>query len=103
MWRKSSYSTANGGACVEVAALNGVTWRKSSFSSGNGGNCVEVADLTGANWQKSSFSSANGGACVEVAASGAGVVAVRDSKDPDGPALVFALADWSAFIASLKG
>jgi hypothetical protein len=79
MWRKSSYSTANGGACVEVAALNSVTWRKSSYSSGNGG------------------------ACVEVAADGPGVVAVRDSKDPDGPALVFTPADWSDFIASLKG
>lgn len=79
VWRKSSYSGANGGACVEVAALNGVTWRKSSYSSANGGNCVEVA------------------------AGGPGVVAVRDSKDPDGPALVFSPADWSAFIASLKG
>jgi Domain of unknown function (DUF397) len=98
-WHKSSYSSGNGGACVEVAALNGVTWRKSSYSSGNGGNCVEV----GANWQKSSFSGANGGNCVEVAGDGPGVVAVRDSKDPDGPALVFSPADWSAFISSLKG
>lgn len=103
IWHKSSYSSGNGGACVEVAALNGVTWRKSSYSSGNGGNCVEVADLTGASWHKSSHSSANGGACVEVAGDGLGVVAVRDSKDPDGPALVFTPADWSAFIASLKG
>ncbi len=103
IWHKSSYSSGNGGACVEVAALNGVTWRKSSYSSGNGGNCVEVANLTGASWHKSSHSSANGGACVEVAGDGLGVVAVRDSKDPDGPALVFTPADWSAFIASLKG
>jgi len=99
MWRKSSYSGANGGACVEVAALNGVTWHKSSYSSANGGACVEV----GASWQRSSFSGANGGNCVEVAAGGAGVVAVRDSKDPGGPALVFTPADWSAFVASLKG
>ena len=82
-----------------MAALNGVTWRKSSYSSANGGNCVEV----GANWQKSSFSGANGGNCVEVAAGEPGVVAVRDSKDPDGPALIFSPADWSAFLASLKG
>ena len=40
---------------------------------------------------------------MEVAADGPGVVAVRDSKDPDGPALVFTPADWSAFITSLKG
>jgi hypothetical protein len=83
--------------------LTHAVWRKSSYSSGNGGNCVEVADLTGTNWRKSSYSSGNGGACVEVAAGGPGVVAVRDSKDPDGPALIFSPADWSAFIASLKG
>jgi hypothetical protein len=83
--------------------LTHAIWRKSSYSSGNGGNCVEVADLTGTNWRKSSYSSGNGGACVEVAAGGPGVVAVRDSKDPDGPALIFSPADWSAFISSLKG
>ena len=83
--------------------LTNANWRKSSYSSGNGGACVEVADLTGSNWRKSSHSSANGGNCVEVAAGGPGVVAVRDSKDPDGPALIFSPADWSAFIASLKG
>ena len=86
-----------------MADLTGAVWRKSSYSSANGGACVEVADLTGSNWRKSSYSSGNGGNCVEVAANGAGVVAVRDSKDPDGPALVFTPADWSAFIASLKG
>jgi Domain of unknown function (DUF397) len=62
-----------------------------------------VTDLTGAKWRKSSYSSANGGACVDVAGNLPGVVAVRDSKDPDGPALIFSPADWSAFIASLKG
>jgi hypothetical protein len=61
-----------------------------------------VADLTGSNWRKSSYSSANGGNCVEVAADGAGVVAVRDSKDPDGPALVFAAAEWRSFTAQLR-
>jgi hypothetical protein len=86
-----------------VADLIGAVWRKSSYSTANGGACVEVADLTGSNWRKSSYSTANGGNCVEVAAGGPGVVAVRDSKDPDGPALVFTPADWSAFIASLKG
>jgi Domain of unknown function (DUF397) len=62
-----------------------------------------VADLTGAKWRKSSYSSANGGACVDVAGNLPDIVAVRDSKDPDGPALIFSPADWSAFIASLKG
>ena len=86
-----------------MTELTGAVWRKSSYSSANGGACVEVADLTGSNWRKSSYSSGNGGNCVEVAAGGPGIVAVRDSKDPDGPALIFSPADWSAFIASLKG
>ncbi|MER7418191.1 DUF397 domain-containing protein [Micromonospora peucetia] len=57
--------------------------------------------LTGARWHKSSRSSTNGGACVEVADNLAGVVGVRDSKDPAGPALVFAPAAWRAFVARL--
>ena len=36
-WRKSSYSTGNGGNCVEVA-----TWRKATYSTGNGGACIEA-------------------------------------------------------------
>jgi hypothetical protein len=55
-----------------------------------------------ADWRKSTFSSSNGGNCVEVARNLPGVVAVRDSKDPDGPALVFTPADWEAFTAGLK-
>ncbi|MFB4319842.1 DUF397 domain-containing protein [Actinomadura sp. 21ATH] len=38
-------------------------------------------DLTGAKWRKSSYSSSNGGNCVELAGL-PGMVAVRDSKDP---------------------
>ena len=60
-------------------------------------------DLQNAAWRKSSYSTGNGGACVEVARNLPGVVAVRDSKDPHGPGLVFAPGAWSAFIASLKG
>ena len=59
-------------------------------------------DLTGAKWRKSSFSSGNGGACVEVAGNLPGVVAVRDSKDPDGPVLVFSPGEWEAFGAGVK-
>jgi hypothetical protein len=59
-------------------------------------------DLTGAVWRKSSFSSGNGGACVEVAANLPGVVAVRDSKDSAGPALVLAPETWRAFIAAAR-
>ena len=59
-------------------------------------------DLNRADWRKSSYSGNNGGACVEVARNLPGVVAVRDSKDPHGPALIFTRADWAAFTALLK-
>ena len=78
--------------------LTGADWRKASYSSANGGDCVEVAVV----WRKSSYSSANGGQCVEVASSRPGVVAVRDSKDPDGPALAFSPAAWQAFVVTTK-
>jgi hypothetical protein len=53
-------------------------WRKSSYSSDQGGNCVGVADL-------------DGGGC-----------AVRDSKNPTGPALTFTAAEWAAFTAGVR-
>jgi len=55
-------------------------------------------ELTGAIWRKSSRSSGNGGNCVEVADTLPGVVGVRDSKDPAGPALTFDPAAWRAFV-----
>jgi hypothetical protein len=54
-------------------------------------------DLTNAEWRKSSYSSGTGGQCVEVARNLPGVVAVRDSKDPEGPALVIPADAWRAF------
>ncbi|MFI7668596.1 DUF397 domain-containing protein [Nocardia sp. NPDC049526] len=56
---------------------------------------------TGAAWFKSSYSQA-GSECVEVAWLSDGVVGVRDSKNPTGPALVFAPADWDAFMAGIQ-
>ncbi|MDX6392262.1 MAG: hypothetical protein QOJ73_3325 [Streptosporangiaceae bacterium] len=53
-------------------------------------------------WHKSSYSGSNGGACVEVARNLPGAVAVRDSKDPDGPRLAFAPEEWTAFTAGVK-
>jgi hypothetical protein len=58
-------------------------------------------DLMSAAWRKSSYST-NGGNCVEVARNLPGVVAVRDSKNPDGPALVFAADDWQAFVSGTR-
>lgn len=59
-------------------------------------------DLTRAEWRTASYSSVNGGNCVEVARNLPGIVAVRDSKDREGPALIFGTADWQAFTAGLK-
>jgi hypothetical protein len=59
-------------------------------------------DLRNAEWHVSSYSSANGGQCVEVAVNLTGVVAVRDSKDKAGPALVFTPDEWRAFIAGAR-
>ncbi|MFG2584064.1 DUF397 domain-containing protein [Streptomyces malaysiensis] len=59
-------------------------------------------DLSTAAWRKSSYSNNNGGDCVEVADNLPGVVPVRDSKNPDGPAIPFPTKSWAAFIASLK-
>ncbi|MER7208860.1 DUF397 domain-containing protein [Streptosporangium sp. NPDC000239] len=59
-----------------------VRWRRSSLSGNNGGNCVEVAELKGAGH--------------------ADLVAVRDSKDPEGPKLFFTPAEWNAFLNGVK-
>jgi hypothetical protein len=57
-------------------------------------------DLSGALWSKSTRSSGNG-ACVEVAALD-GATAVRDSKNPAGPALAFTPAEWATFTAGVR-
>ena len=59
-------------------------------------------DLTDARWRKSTRSGNNGGNCVEVARNLPGAVAVRDSKDPDGPVLIFTPAEWRAFAAGVS-
>ena len=58
--------------------LTGPAWRTASYSNGNGGNCVEVADFDG------------------------GCRAVRDSKNPTGPALTFTATEWTAFTAGVR-
>lgn len=61
-----------------------------------------MTDLTGAHWHKSTRSGGNGGDCVEVAVNLPGLVAVRDSKDREGAALVFSHAEWRAFLAGVR-
>lgn len=59
--------------------------------------------LPTAEWRRSSRSGSGGEGdeCVEVAGTGA-VVAVRDSKDPDGPKLIFTRTVWAAFVAEVQ-
>ncbi|GAA3008906.1 DUF397 domain-containing protein [Kitasatospora sp. NPDC127116] len=58
-------------------------------------------DLADARWRKSTCSN-NGGNCVEVAADFPGLAPVRDSKDPQGPALVFPAEAWVSFVAAVR-
>ncbi|MEH1102625.1 DUF397 domain-containing protein [Micromonospora sp. CPCC 205561] len=60
-----------------------------------------MTDLAGAVWRKSTRSGGSGGNCVEVADNLPGVVGVRDSKDPYGPALAFTPRAWSAFVGGV--
>ncbi|MEW2524491.1 DUF397 domain-containing protein [Streptomyces sp. NPDC047071] len=77
-WFKSSYSDGTPSSCLEVADLT--AWHKSSYSGGTGNNCIEVADLAG---------QAGGG------------VGIRDSKAPEGPALLLGRPAWAAFVAGV--
>jgi hypothetical protein len=71
-WRKSSYSSPSGNACVEAAA-----WRKSSYSDASGNACVEVGDA-------------------------ARVVLVRDTTDRDGATVAIPARAWHAFTRALR-
>ncbi|MER5367157.1 DUF397 domain-containing protein [Streptomyces sp. NPDC002722] len=75
-------------------SIEQLNWFKSSYSSGEGGNCIEVAY----DWHKSSYSSGAGGECVEVASCDASVH-IRDSKNVQGPRLDVAPGAWAAFVS----
>ena len=62
---------------------------------------IPAGDLAGARWRKSRRSSAQGN-CVELARLSGSEVAVRNSRDPGGPALVFTGAELDAFLAGVK-
>ncbi len=57
--------------------------------------------LAHANWRTSSYS-ASSGDCVEVAELADGGWAVRDSKNPTGPALIVASSAWAAFTTGVR-
>jgi len=75
--------------------FSSAVWRTSSRSSDNGGACVEVG-LPPVSWRKSSRSDSNGGACVEVAAT-PDWAAIRDSKSPASGTLALSGAQWATF------
>jgi len=62
---------------------------------------VSINEYPAGAWRKSRRS--NGQAeCVEVGGTRPGIIAVRDSKNPDGPQLAFGSAQWSAFATQIK-
>ena len=63
---------------------------------------VDLARQPSVRWVKSTRSGPTGGNCVEVAFLGGGQVAVRDSRHPSGPALVFSAPEWDAFVGGAK-
>ncbi|MFE9901188.1 DUF397 domain-containing protein [Streptomyces achromogenes] len=74
-------------------------WFKSTYSSSEGGACLEAA----VSWQKSSYSGSNGGECLEVAVS-PGAVHIRDSKEAPSQDRTVRISPvtWDVFTSSLK-
>lgn len=64
-------------------------------------NGVPADRLTGAAWRKASYSGSVGN-CVEVAPLASGEIAMRNSRFPTGPALVYTRAEMAAFLAGAK-
>ncbi|WP_043224283.1 DUF397 domain-containing protein [Streptomyces sp. NRRL F-5193] len=67
----------------------------------NFSNGTPAGKIVGVRWMKSRHSAADGN-CVEVAALPGGGVAFRNSRDPEGPALVYTPAEMAAFLAGAK-
>ncbi|MFJ6621412.1 DUF397 domain-containing protein [Kitasatospora sp. NPDC091335] len=62
---------------------------------------VDRVDLSSASWVKSTYSQ-QGGDCLEVAHGSRDLMPVRDSKDPQGPALVFRVDAWASFVVAVR-
>ncbi|MEV8054963.1 DUF397 domain-containing protein [Streptomyces antimycoticus] len=63
---------------------------------------MNTPNLSAAVWRKSSYSNGGDANCIEVADDYPGIIPVRDSKDPNGPALVFSADGWSSFIFAVQ-
>ncbi|MFC4588310.1 DUF397 domain-containing protein [Sphaerisporangium corydalis] len=72
------------------------------------GRAIKPEELASPNfceavWRKSFRSGNNGGECVEIATNLPSVVAVRDSKNPNGPVLTLTPRAWRAFLGGVNG
>jgi hypothetical protein len=65
-------------------------------------NGMDASTLTGARWIRSRRSGPTGGNCVEVAFLDGGEIAMRNSRHPQGPALIFTRSEWDAFLGGAK-
>jgi hypothetical protein len=63
---------------------------------------MPASDLPAVAWRKSTRSGPQGGNCVEIAHLPDGQVAIRNSRHPAGPALVFTPGEWAAFVGGAK-
>lgn len=67
----------------------------------NAQNGMPASDLQGVIWRKSRHSNSQG-TCVELASLPGGAIALRNSRHPDGPALVYTPAEIDAFLRGAK-
>ncbi|MFF5205675.1 DUF397 domain-containing protein [Streptosporangium sp. NPDC000396] len=65
-------------------------------------NGMSAALLAGALWRKSHFSNPSGN-CVELAALPGDRIAIRNSRDPEGPALIYTRREIDIFVRGVKG
>jgi Domain of unknown function (DUF397) len=87
---------------MPVPDLSRAAWRKSSYSNGSGGSCVEVATTPIKSTRLGGQTGTEPAALGDEADGGTHIVAVRDSKDRQGPVLAFGPDEWRAFATGVK-